>query len=76
MEEPIKAGQKAYTVLKIDELMRVGDMGTLEKYYRSTIKTKGGTVLTIDISEKNFTAALAIPILTAHAQEADKIRSS
>jgi len=62
-----------YEVLKIDELTRPGDTGGLEHVYRHSIKTKGGTVLTVDISEKDFTAEKAAPILKARAIEADKI---
>ena len=65
--------EKAYKVLKIDELTRVGEMGGVEHYYRHTIKTRGGTVLTVDISEKDFTAEKAAPILEKRATEADKI---
>ena len=64
---------KAYKVLKIDELTRVGEMGGIEHYYRHTIKTRGGTVLRVDISEKDFTAEKAAPILEKKATEADKI---
>lgn len=62
-----------YRVLKIDELTRPGDAGGLEHVYRHTIKTKGGTVLTVDVSEKDFTAEKAAPILAKKATEADKI---
>lgn len=62
-----------YKVLAIDELTRVGDMGGIEHYYRHTIKTKGGVRLTVDISQEDFTAAKAAPILLKKAQEADKI---
>ena len=62
-----------YKVLKIDEMTRLSDIGGVEKYYRHVIKTKGGVVLTIDISEKDFTAEKAAPILEKHATEADKI---
>lgn len=65
--------QKPYKVLKIDEMTRVGEMGAIERYYRHTIKTRGGTVLTVDISEKDFTADKAAPILEKRATEADKI---
>ena len=62
-----------YKVLKIDELSRVADTGGIERYYRHKIKTAGGVVLTIDISEKDFTGAKAAPILLKRAVEADKI---
>ncbi|GAJ18393.1 unnamed protein product [marine sediment metagenome] len=63
----------AYKVLRIDELTRVSDVGGIEHYYRHQIKTKGGVVLTVDISEKDFTAEKAAPILLKKAIEADKI---
>ncbi len=62
-----------YKVLRIDELTRVSDTGGIEHYYRHQIKTKGGVVLTVDISEKDFTAEKAAPILAKKATEADKI---
>jgi len=62
-----------YKVLKIDEMVRPGEVTGIEKYYRHTIKTKGGVVLTVDISEKDFIAEKAAPILEKKATEADKI---
>lgn len=64
---------KEYEVLKIVELVRPGELGGIEKYYRHTIKTRGGTVLSVDISEAAFTTEKAGPILLAKAVEADKI---
>jgi len=65
--------EKAYKVLKIDEMTRLADAGGIEKYYRHQIKTKGGTVLNVDIDEKDFTDEKAAPILEAKAVMADKI---
>ncbi len=65
--------EKAYRVLKIDEMTRLSETGGVEKYYRHQIKTKGGTVLTVDIGDKEFTAEKAAPILEKKAAEADKI---
>ena len=65
----------AYKVLKITEMIRPSDTDGVEKYYRHSIKTRGGTVLTVDISEKDFTADKAAPILAKRANEADKILS-
>lgn len=64
---------KAYKVLKIDEMVRPGEVSGIEKYYRHTIKTKGGVVLTVDIDAGDFTPKKADPILTKKAQEADGI---
>lgn len=66
---------KEYQVLKIDEMTRVSDVKGIEHYYRHRIKTKGGTILSIDIDEKDFTAEKAAPILLKKAAEADKILS-
>ena len=63
----------SYRVLKIDELTRMSETGGVEKYYRHQIKTKGKTILSVDISEDDFTAEKAAPILEKHAVEADKI---
>jgi len=65
--------EKNFTVLKIDEMTRIGELDKIEHYYRHTIKTKGSVILTVDISEKNFTAEKAQPILDKKAIEADKI---
>lgn len=62
-----------YKVLRIVEMTRVVEMEGIVRYYRHTIKTKGGTTLTVDISEKDFTAEKAAPILLKKAIEADKI---
>ena len=66
---------KDYTVLKIDELTRVGDLHGIEKYYRYTLKTKGGTILTVDIDESDSKPDKATPILTARANEIDATMS-
>ena len=63
----------AYKVLKIDEMIRVADTGGVEKFYRHQIKTRMGTVLSVELAEKDFTAEKAGPILAARAAEADKI---
>uniref|UniRef100_A0A6M3Y0W8 Uncharacterized protein n=1 Tax=viral metagenome TaxID=1070528 RepID=A0A6M3Y0W8_9ZZZZ len=74
METPNKSqGQKPYRVLKIDELVRPGEAGGVERYYRHTIKTRGGTTLSVDIDEEDFSAERAAPILEKKAVEADKI---
>lgn len=62
-----------YKVLRIDELTRVSDTVGIEHYYRHTIKTRGGVVLTVDIDEKDFTEEKAAPILAKRATTADKI---
>lgn len=67
------ATQKPYKVLKIDELTRLAEAGGLERYYRHRILTRGGTRLTVDISERDFNAEAAGPILEKKAVEADKI---
>ena len=64
-----------YQVLKIDELTRIGDAGALVRFYRHTIKTRGGTVLTVEISEEDFTEEKAAPILAKKATVADKIKA-
>jgi len=64
-----------YKVLTIEQGVREADEGGVEKYYRHRIKTKGGIRLTIDISESNFTAEKAGPILLKRATEADKIKA-
>jgi len=65
--------KKQYKVLRIVELTRVADAGGIERYYRHTIKTAGGTVLNADISEGDFTEEKVKGILGVKATEADKI---
>jgi len=64
---------KNYDVLDSTELIRSTKRGAIEKYYRVTIQTKGGTILTVDVDEKDYIAEKAAPILDARAVEADKI---
>lgn len=63
----------AYKVLKIDQLTKPGDTGALEHVYRHTIKTKGGTVLTVDIAARDFTPEKTDPLFAKAAENADKI---
>ncbi len=72
---PNTEGQKPYKVLKIDEMTRMTEMQGIERYYRHTIKTRGGVILTIDVAEKDFTEDKVKPILEKRATEADKILS-
>jgi len=62
-----------YKVLKIDEMVRPDELKGLQHYYIHTIKSKGGVILRVEVSEKDFTAEKAAPILLKKAQEADKI---
>jgi len=64
---------KQYQVLRITEMSRVGEAGGIERFYRHQVKTMGGVVLTVDISEKDFTAEKAAPVLLQRATEADRI---
>jgi len=67
--------QKAFKVMKIDELTRISETRGIEKYYRHQIKTKGGIILTVDIDEEDFTPEKSAPILEAKATNADKIKA-
>ena len=62
-----------YKVLRITQMARVSDEEGIEHYYRHRIKTKGKTVLDIDIDEEDYTPERAGPILLKAAQNADKI---
>jgi len=66
---------KGYKVLKIDELTKVGDLHGIEKYYRYTIKTDGGTVISVNINEADSTPEKAAPILLKRATELDATMS-
>ncbi len=62
-----------YKVLKISELVRPGEVSGVEKFYRHTIKTKGGVILSVEIAEADFTPEKSGPILLAAAKNADAI---
>lgn len=62
-----------YKVLHIDEMHDFEEGVGVIKFYRHRIKTKGDTILTVDIKEKDFVAEKAAPILLKRAVEADKI---
>lgn len=64
-----------YKVLKIDQMIRPGEVGGVENYYRHTILTKGKTRLSVDIDEKDFTPEKVAQILLAAALNADKIKA-
>lgn len=64
-----------YKVISIDEMTRPDKISGVRKEYRHTIRTKAGTVLTVDIKEEDFTPDKAAPILLAAAQNADKIKA-
>lgn len=61
-----------YKVIRIVEMTRMAEISGIEKYYRYTIKTKGGVVLTVNIEEKDATPEKATPILLKKATEIDK----
>jgi len=62
-----------YEVIQADQLTRVNDTRGLENYYRVKIRTEGGTVLSVDIDEKDWTPEKSGPILLAAAENADAI---
>lgn len=63
----------SYEIIRITEQLRPAADGGVEKFYRHTIRTRGGTVLTVDIPEADFTPEKVEPILKARATNADKI---
>lgn len=66
---------KEYKVLKIDEMIHPGEVGGVEKFYHHTIKTHGGSIISVDIDEKDFTPEKVAPILLEAATRADKIKA-
>jgi len=68
--------EKAYTIMWIDQLTRVGEMGAIEHYNRVRFKTKGGLIRTMDIEEKDLTEEKVKAVLTKEAEKLDKILSS
>lgn len=67
---------EAYTVLSIDQLQRRKVEGGIEPYYQARIKTKGGVVLRVEISEKDYNPTKAAQILTKVATDTDAILHS
>lgn len=67
---------KDYQVLKIVELVKPSDQGGVERFYRHTIRTTGGTVLSVDVGEKDWTPDKSAKLLAAAAQNADAILKS
>lgn len=68
--------KKAFEVLKIDELTRIGDANSIEKYYRFRIKTQGGTVLSVDVDQDDYTHEDKVKqILTDKATHADRLKT-
>ncbi len=65
--------EQAYKVLGITELVRQSTAGGVEKFFKHKIQTRGGTIMSVDIGERDFTADKVKPVLTARATEADKI---
>jgi len=64
-----------YKVLKIDELVRPGEAGGIERYSRVQFKTKKGVIKTIDVDEVDLTPDKVAPILEKRAKELDAIMS-
>uniref|UniRef100_A0A6M3MAX5 Uncharacterized protein n=1 Tax=viral metagenome TaxID=1070528 RepID=A0A6M3MAX5_9ZZZZ len=62
-----------YKVIRISEMLRAGEGEGIVKVYRHTIKTRGGTILNVEVSEEDFTPEKVAPILQARAEKADKI---
>ena len=65
--------EKAYTVLKIDSLVRPSDTQGMETYYRIRYKTKGGVTDFAEFDEKDYTEENVDVTLTKLAQKHDKI---
>lgn len=64
---------KAYSVIKIDELIRPADQGGVETYSRVTIKTRTGQRATVDIDGADLTPEKAAPALEKKARDIDGI---
>lgn len=75
MPETTTGKSKNYKVLTIDEMQGVAKAGGIKRYYRHRIETKEGTILTVDVDEADFTPEKADKILTAKADNADKIKT-
>jgi hypothetical protein len=64
-----------YKVTKSLEMTGISEEGRIYKYRRYTLHTKSGSIITVDLDEKNWTPEKASAIFLKAATEEDKIRA-
>jgi len=64
-----------YKVLDSIEMTGIDKIKGIFKYRRYTLRTKSGSVITIDLDEKDWTPEKAGPIFLKAALDEDKIRA-
>ena len=64
-----------YKVLKSVEMTGFQDARGLFKYRKYTLLTKAGSVITVDLEEKDWTSEKAAAVFLKAATEEDKIRA-
>lgn len=63
-----------YAVHKIQELPRLTDQGTVEKFLRISATTQGGTAFTLDIPDSSSDPKAVAQLLEARAKQLDAIK--
>jgi len=63
-----------YTVSKIQEMPRITDQGTVEKFIRVSATTRGGTFFTLDIPASVTRTEDVAKLLDARALQLDTIK--
>ncbi|MCJ7828992.1 MAG: hypothetical protein MUP81_04550 [Dehalococcoidia bacterium] len=66
--------EKTYTVQKIQELIRLTDQGSTEKYLRISATSQGGTAFTLDIPASVTDTKEVARFLEARAKQLDAIK--
>jgi hypothetical protein len=64
-----------YKVTDSVEMTGIDKARGIFKFRRYTLQTKGGSVITVELEEKNWTPEKAAPIFLKAATEEDKIRA-
>jgi hypothetical protein len=64
-----------YKVTDSVEMTGIDKVKGIFKYRRYTLRTKGGSVIAVDLEEGNWTPEKAAPVFLKAATEEDKIRA-
>jgi hypothetical protein len=64
-----------YKVTNSIEMTGISNEGKIYKFRRYTLRTKSGSVITVELDEKDWTAEKAGAIFLKAATEEDKIRA-
>jgi hypothetical protein len=64
-----------YKVIDSVEMTGIDRLKGVFKYRRYTLRTKSGSIITVDLDEKDWTPEKASAIFLKYATEEDKIRA-